>query len=274
MYLQLPKQLHLELTNRCNASCPMCSRTITPITKNNNLSFDVIKQNINICSFELINYCGNDGDPLMASDIVPIINYFAPTPQHIHTNGSLQSKKFWINLAKIPNLIVIFAIDGACAESHEKYRIGTNFKKILQNAKIFNEAGGISWWQFIVFEHNQDEIEQAKSIAKKLGFNKFELLYSRRSNTENIKTIKFIQFKKEFECKSVKREEIYIRSDGEVFPCVYHGARNNYSGLNIKDRSLKSIVFDVYFDEFKFDNNTCQLNCNSNYNNYRKRFEL
>ena len=34
----------------------------------------VIKQNINICSFELINYCGNDGDPLMASDIVPIIN--------------------------------------------------------------------------------------------------------------------------------------------------------------------------------------------------------
>lgn len=274
MYLQFPRQLHLELTNRCNASCPMCSRTIVPVTQNNNLSFDLIKQSIDSSSFKLINYCGNDGDPLMASDLIPIINYFAPTLQYIHTNGSLQSKKFWINLAKIPNLIVIFAIDGACAESHEKYRVDTKFKKILNNAKIFNEAGGTSWWQFIVFEHNEHEIEDAQRLAKEYGFNKFELLYSRRNDTESIKTIKFIQSKKDFECKSIKREEIYIRSDGEVFPCVYHGTRGNYSGLNIKNRSLRNIVFDVYFDKFKFDNSICQLNCNSNYSNYRKRFKL
>jgi len=274
MYLQFPRQLHLELTNRCNASCPMCSRTIVPVTENNNLSLDLVRQSIDSSSFKLINYCGNDGDPLMASDLVPIINYFAPTLQYIHTNGSLRSKKFWINLAKIPNLIVIFAIDGACAESHEKYRVNTKFKKILNNAKIFNEAGGTSWWQFIVFEHNQHEIEQAKNIAKELGFANFELLYSRREDIGDIKVVRFISRKADFECKSVKRSEIYIRSDGEVFPCVYHGDRNNTSGLNIKHQSLRDIVYNTYFDKFTFDNNTCQINCNSTHKNFRESFNL
>jgi MoaA/NifB/PqqE/SkfB family radical SAM enzyme len=274
MYLRTPRQLHLELTNHCNAKCPMCSREIDPIKDIEALTLDHIQNSCNDLKFDQINYCGNDGDPLMAKDLVAIVNHFAPIQQLIHTNGSLRSKEFWINLARTPNVKVIFAIDGATAETHEKYRVNTSFETILKNAKIFNDAGGKSWWQFIVFEHNQHEIEQAKKLAKDYGFSKFELLYSRRNDTEEIKTIKFIQNKNEFECKSVKREEIYIRSDGEVFPCVYHGARGNQSGLNIKNRSLKDIVFDVYFDKFKFDNPTCQLNCNSDYKNHRKRLDL
>lgn len=274
MYLRTPRQLHLELINHCNAKCPMCSREINPITDIETLSLDDIINSCDELKFDQINYCGNDGDPLMAKDLVAIINHFAPIQQLIHTNGSLRSEEFWINLAKIPNITVIFAIDGAKAESHEKYRVNTKFETILKNAKLFNDAGGKSWWQFIVFEHNTHEIDDAQTLAKEYGFDKFELLYSRRNDTESVKTIKFVQSKKDFECKSIKREEIYIRSDGEVFPCVYHGARGNYSGLNIKNKSLRDITFDVYFDKFNFNNSICQLNCNSNYRNHRNRIEL
>lgn len=274
MYLRTPRQLHLELTNHCNAKCPMCSREIDPIEHIQNLSLDDITRSCNELKFDQINYCGNDGDPLMAPDFIAIVNHFAPIQQHIHTNGSLRSKEFWTNLAKIPNITVTFALNGATAESHEKYRVNTSFDTILKNAKAFNDAGGNSWWQFIMFKHNQHELEDAKTLAKEYGFKKFEVLYSRRNDTDDIKTIKIIRNKKDFECKSLKREEIYIRSDGEVFPCVYHGARGNYSGLNIKNKSLHNIVFDVYFDKFNFNNDTCQLNCNSTYTNHRKRFEL
>lgn len=274
MYLRTPRQLHLELTTHCNADCPMCSRTIEPIDINHTLSFGSIKHACDGLTFDQINYCGNDGDPLMAKDFIKIVKYFAPVKQEIHTNGSLRSIEFWQELAQIPNVTVIFAIDGAKASSHEKYRVNTNFEMILKNAKAFNDAGGNSWWQYIMFEHNKDEVEDAKQLAKDYGFKRFELLYSRRSDTENISTIKFIRNKEEFDCKSIRREEIYIRSDGEVFPCVYHGGRGNYTGLNIKDQILKNIVFDVYFDKFNHNNSICQLNCNSNYKNYRKRFEL
>lgn len=274
MYLRLPRQLHLELTNNCNAKCPMCSRTMNPIDKIDTLSFNVIRNSCENIKFSQINYCGNDGDPLLSQDIGAIINHFAPIPQVIHTNGSLRSKEFWKKLAQTPNLIVVFGIDGATHQSHSKYRIDTNFNKILENAKAFNDAGGTSWWQYIVFEHNQHEIETAKQIAKDYGFKKFEALYSRRNDHENIKTIKIVKNNLQFYCKASEREEIYIRSDGEVFPCVYHGARGNYTGLNIHKTSLKDIVYDVYFDEFNFNNSTCQFNCNGLHKNHRERIDL
>jgi MoaA/NifB/PqqE/SkfB family radical SAM enzyme len=252
----------------------MCSREIDKPRVLNDITVNDLIKSLDNLQFNKINYCGNDGDPLMCKDILQILNYFSPIEQEIHTNGSLRSNEFWIKLSKIPNLTIVFAIDGATKTSHEKYRVNTDFQKILNNAKIFNESGGNSWWQFIVFEHNKCEIDDAKKLAKELGFKKFELVYSRRNEINGIKPIQIIKNKFELQCKSLKREEIYIRSDGEVFPCVYHGDKNNYSGLNIKNKSLKEIVFDIYFDKFNFNNSICKTNCNSSYNNHRERFNL
>jgi molybdenum cofactor biosynthesis enzyme MoaA len=85
MYLRLPRQLHLELTNNCNAKCPMCSRTMNPIDKIDTLSFDVIRNSCENIKFSQINYCGNDGDPLLSQEIGAIVNYFAPIPQGFFT---------------------------------------------------------------------------------------------------------------------------------------------------------------------------------------------
>ena len=48
----------------------------------------------------------------------------------------------------------------------EVYREGSNFTKVEQNYRAFNRAGGRSNWQFIVFEHNEHQLEQAKAQTK------------------------------------------------------------------------------------------------------------
>ena len=254
----------------------MCSRVLDPVTQQHTLSPDTIIKACGSLKFDLISYCGNDGDPLMSRGILDLIRYFAPTHQMIHTNGSLRSKQFWLELAKIPNITVVFALDGVDQETHSTYRIGTSYEKILQNAKIFNDAGGCSWWQFIMFEHNHHQVDAAKAIAKQHGFAQFEVVHSRRDDLPNIKTVKFLgrSSSQTVNCLAIEKQKIYVRSDGEVFPCVYRGSRGETSGLNIKNMSLEDIVFDPYFDRFDFTHPVCQYNCKDMIRNRRDKTSI
>lgn len=268
----LPINLHIELTNNCNAKCPMCSRTTNKIIRTQDICLDQLKNFCNDAIFSNINYCGNDGDPLMHKDILSIVNYFSRSNQIIHTNGSLRHPSFWKSLAKIPNLKVIFGIDGSTPETHQKYRVNTNFHTILKNASLFNSEGGSSWWQFIVFEHNKHQIEEAKRIARDCGFKVFEKLYSRRDDTAEIKIVRKKNIlDSKLACKSLLKKEFYIRSDGELFPCVYHGSREKYSGLNIKHTKFRDLLDVEYFKTFNFNNSTCLFNCTGTNRNIRER---
>lgn len=272
MYNNQPRQLHLELTNRCNALCPQCSRTIDPINKFYDLSFDLIRSAFDNHIFKEVQYCGNDGDPLLSKDLLQIAKFFAPARQMIHTNGSVRSKQFWRELATVPNVIVVFGIDGADKQTNSIYRVQTDFNKIISNAKTFIDNGGEAWWQYIMFEHNVNQVEQAKLLASQLKFNRFETVYSRRESTQDVSPILIDRVEgSDLECKAEKRQEIYVRSDGEVFPCPYLGSRGNYSGLNLHNQDFRSIFKSSYFVDIDRSQPTCQYNCIKKIRNKRER---
>lgn len=71
---------------------------------------------------------------------------------------------------------LIMSIDGASAESYQKYRRGGNFELVLQNLQDLvnakrkhNLTSPKLCWQFLVFEHNVHEIELAKKMAEEIG---------------------------------------------------------------------------------------------------------
>lgn len=298
MYLRLPKVLHLEITNRCNAKCPMCRRTSMDPTPAD-LPFELIKQRFNNHKFDLIKYCGSNGDPLMASDFLDFVNFFSTRSkeQLIHTNGCLRNKAFWEELASIPNVKVSWGIDGIDQETHALYRVDTFLDRILKNAKIFNDAGGYSQWSMIRFRHNQHQVGCAKFMAKELGFKEFETIETRRFgfNNENVFTyerdgvtinlerpdgnditmidgIKII-------CKAQKQEEIYIDASGVVWACTYMADDEEQPGPNIKDHEFKDIVFDKYFDNIttswkKNPCDACLLNCKHSWSNKHEIYDL
>ena len=187
------QSVHLEITNRCQAACPMCSRNYhsgisNPNIKNNDWSIDDYKT---IFSPELIkrlssiSMCGNFGDPIINDDLIDMISY---TTEHnpsmeiqIHTNGGARKPDWWIKLAQtLPNNHHIhFAIDGL-EDTHHIYRIGTTYDNVIKNAQAFIEAGGKAKWVFLKFKHNEHQVDEARRRAKDLGFDSFVLKNSTR----------------------------------------------------------------------------------------------
>jgi MoaA/NifB/PqqE/SkfB family radical SAM enzyme len=164
----------------------MCARNHhggieNPLLKVSDIDLDLFKKSIPetlIKQLYSITLCGNFGDPLLNKDLIPIIEYIAAANADvrldIHTNGSLRNTQWWENLAKslTTNSLVQFGIDGM-ADTHEIYRVGTSFSKIIENAKAFIDAGGKARWNFITFKHNEHQLEEARALSKEMGFESF-----------------------------------------------------------------------------------------------------
>jgi len=260
------KQIHLEITNNCQARCPMCSRNHhggieNPLIKIQEWSIDDFKHIINqevLDQIEHIYFCGNFGDPLLNDDLLAMCQYVkdhSDVSIRIHTNGSLRNNNWWQQLAKsLPaDHLVIFGIDGL-SDTHHRYRIGTNYKKILDNATQFIDSGGKAEWAFIVFEHNQHQVEEAKKIATDLGFSRFTTKNSSRfvgdtnfqvyDNDGNvidilrpptdtvitfidknvIKNYKQVVDNTNIDCYVLKTKEVYIDAYKNLMPCCFLAA--------------------------------------------------
>ena len=191
--------MHLELTNGCNSKCPMCPRYITnggkinPLLKLDEVSLDQFKDWFDVEFVKKLHWvmsCGNYGDPIVAKDMLEIYDYMRSNNQQmglrVHTNASARSTDWWKELGKMCNLsergdYITFSIDGL-EDTNHLYRRGTVFSKILENVKAFISAGGIAHWDYIVFRHNEHQVDTAFKIAKKLGFKNFNIKRTSRWN--------------------------------------------------------------------------------------------
>lgn len=251
-----------EITNRCNAACVLCPRTGTyaggtSYEVHNSGPLDVSLDVIDEClawPIKKWKYCGNYGDPMAHPkvwDIAEMISKSTVKAQQFDTNGSLRSTSFWRELGGLPNeMVVNFALDGL-ADTNHIYRANTNFEKIIENAKAFMEGGGIARWVFIVFNHNEHQVEEAREMAKKLGFDRFSVKKTSRHLTDK-KTVATREYKKstksetvertivatkrpEFQadiikkgviesaisCKALNQRKMYITPKGELIPCCH-----------------------------------------------------
>jgi sulfatase maturation enzyme AslB (radical SAM superfamily) len=130
--------------------------------------------------------CGNYGDPAAAPECLEIFEYFRSINPDItlgiHSNGSLRNTSWWSQLGKILSRsgdYGFFSVDGLSDTNHI-YRVNTNFAKILENAEAFISAGGQAHWEYLVFEHNEHQVEEARQLASSMGFVNFREKVSRR----------------------------------------------------------------------------------------------
>ena len=168
---------------------------------------------------KLINFCGSIDEPTLHPEIIEILNHFDGVNINISSNGSTKTKKFWTMLGE-KKISVFFGIDGIDQKSLEKYRIGSNFKKVQENFRAFINAGGKATWQFIVFEHNEHLIKDAKRMAKEEGFSDFRLIYSHRNENQESKKIKRNE-EQNIICKYGEQKRIFISHTGVLLPCCF-----------------------------------------------------
>lgn len=250
------KTVHLEITSRCQASCPMCIRNINggvdnPWLKIDEITLEQFKQWFPIPfvqQLERLYMCGNTGDPIVAKDTLEIFKYLRehnPSIQlSMNTNGSAKTKDWWIELATV-RVKVRFGIDGL-EDTHSLYRIGTDWHKIMNNASAFINNGGEAVWDMLVFEHNEHQVLACEELSQQLGFKEFIVKHTSRfkegklsvldkegktshilwpSSKSKDFTKKFLEYKieenKEITCKVQQEKSLYVNAHGEVSPCCW-----------------------------------------------------
>lgn len=232
--------IDIELTSFCNIKCKGCFRVLSPYAEQINnkhyLDLSIIKERFQKEMFpniRIINFCGSVDEPTSHPQFFEIIKHFSDWDAHINvaTNGSLRTADWWKELASIlpPKHKVTWGIDGSDSLS-EVYREGSNFNKVEQNYRAFNSAGGKSNWQFIVFEHNEHQLEEAKERAKAEGFKDFKTIISHRKNTKDVKSAKqeIIEMREEephVSCKYANQKRIFVNHMGNVIPCCHLNAQ-------------------------------------------------
>lgn len=183
MYLKYEdiRRVSVEITSRCNAACPQCPRTDNPILPAAELKMEDIKKIFpkEFCSqLDLVYMCGNYGDAMTSNTTIPAIEYWhSMGVPHVgmYTNGSGRNPDWWQALAKAMTGEfdrVTFSIDGL-ADTNSIYRKNTNWDRIMQSVNAFIQAGGKAVWHYLIFEHNQHQVESARDLAKQLGFIEF-----------------------------------------------------------------------------------------------------
>jgi hypothetical protein len=173
---------------------------------------------------------------------------------------------------------VVFALDGL-EDTHALYRIGTDFNKIIENAKAFISEGGRAEWAYIRFKHNEHQVDTARQMAKELGFSDFVMkdssrwvvntqfpVYDKQGQTTHYlepsqySTLKFIDKKvldnyrtileqTKIDCHALKTKEIYIDAFGHVFPCCWL-AMTPYlpTDQNIEVLPIKQKILAQYYE--------------------------
>jgi len=173
------KTVHIELTDKCQAQCPMCARNYhggkpRPFIRNGDISIEQFKEWFpKDFLAQLSNFysCGNYGDPAFARDCLEIYSYVRECNPHtrlaIHTNGGMRNPEWWTKLAQ-HNIEVVFAVDGFKGK-HELYRKNTNFDKVIENLTAFINAGGTAKVDSLVFAHNERDVEELEQYLLGLG---------------------------------------------------------------------------------------------------------
>ena len=264
------RKIELEITSNCNAACPGCARTIH-IDKLEINSFTLadlkrIFPGERYIKNKQFKFCGVLGDPALNTEAVEMVEYLTQNGGYCQwsTNGAYQKAEWWARLGQIScqtNLLDInFCIDGH-KETNHVYRVNTKWNILERNIDAYSRAGGKATWIFIVFDHNEYELDIAREHAKKLNFlfatrtgmrnsydswiakigkknNKKEAIitttgakeHSRKKEVEKLD--KFIantektdeeitNITSTIKCKLIHEGEIFISAKQELWPCCF-----------------------------------------------------
>ncbi|MCP3687777.1 MAG: hypothetical protein GY784_05120 [Gammaproteobacteria bacterium] len=171
------KSFNLEITNKCTLGCLECPRTKNPwVLKNlTDLPLELIQEifpldkSADFAGMK-INLCGAHGDCIYHKQFHDVISYLKQVGFHIlvETNGSYKTQAWWERSCSIlgDGDSVIFSVDGL-QDTNPLYRTHSDWNSIMTAMKICGPRVKTNW-KFIVFKHNEHQLDEARQLAESL----------------------------------------------------------------------------------------------------------
>lgn len=273
----MPYTVSIEPTSLCNLRCPECP-TGSGMIKRENVNLDLslyekIIDEIKNTTLHLFLYF--QGEPFMNRDIFHMIRYASEKKIFtiISTNGQFLDKKINQKIIESGLNRLIISIDGADQATFQKYRVGGDLNRVLEGSKNLSEHKRITRqrnpeiiFQFLVFKHNEDQIESIKKLGKISGADRVWIKsaqiinaqtaidtiplnsnYSRYTIDEEGKII--IKSRLRNHCKRLWRTTV-ITTDGCVIPCCFD-KEGKYVMGDLKSNKLSEIWHGQKYKKFR-----------------------
>ena len=247
----------VEISSVCNARCVYCPLTVLRDKWNFKFMeinlFDKFIEEARELRPEYIHLQGW-GEPLLHPNFDKFVKKsLEVTKAGITTNATLLDSKLDV-VADLDVVAITFA--GATPATHEKYRIGCPFNKVVSNAKILaKKKRGRLIAIYMLIRDNYKELPDFIDLVADVGFDEVKISnvnylpnaevaklkaftdLFKRSNPELEKKIeeaankskeKGLRFASDYpspreltECPEQPTTTLFINVDGEVSPCVY-----------------------------------------------------
>ncbi|MFH1837590.1 MAG: radical SAM protein [Candidatus Omnitrophota bacterium] len=179
----LPTKISIETGNICNLCCPLCP---TNSNEHNEVkkgfmtidSFKVIFDKIKpfVKTIDLFSW----GEPFLNRDLGKMIEYARkekpPVRIFIDSNFNLATDDQIDALVRYGADCLKISCDGVTQDTYQKYRIGGNLEAVMGNIeKVLKKKYELDKktpkivWKYLVFKHNEDEVEHARRKAREIG---------------------------------------------------------------------------------------------------------
>ena len=146
METNYPTQIDFELNPSCNLKCPMCTWSAEKTFGQGSkywMPFEKYKKIINEISNKVKSVSLNNvNEPLIRKDIVDFVKYASDQGIYevmFNTNGLLLTKEMSKKLIHAGLTKLSVSLDAHTKKVYDKIRIGSDFRKVIQNIKDFLE---------------------------------------------------------------------------------------------------------------------------------------
>jgi radical SAM protein with 4Fe4S-binding SPASM domain len=181
----MPVSIAIEPNNSCNLKCPECPAGQKSFSRPAGMvDLEAYKAYLNQVSRHL-SYLTLyfQGEPYLHSDIFEMIRYAGE--RNIYT--SISTNAHYLNEDNIKKTLssglnrLIISLDGADSEAYSAYRVGGDFKEVIQGVagltKMKKESGSSFPFvilQCLVLKSNEQQVDKIRELGKSLMVDKVE----------------------------------------------------------------------------------------------------
>ncbi len=266
-----PTQVILETTNSCNLNCPYCMVGMQNelVSKHGNAAHNLMTRPVGFMTEETFQVIRKELKQFGIRKIYlhfqgePFLNKLTPGFAQIlkedgfevgvFTNGQAFNDRNIKELTKAGVDLIRFSVDGASEETYQQNRVGGTFNKVYENLKKVADAHRGKKtrieWQFLALRNNEHEIDNAKSMANKIGVHLFVKGFR---VTDPALAPEGDQYK----CKHFPKpctdiyHQIGIYWNGDVVPCCYDVDGKKLMG-NLHKNNLTEIWGNAQYRSFR-----------------------
>lgn len=272
-----PAVASIEPTTSCNLRCPQCPSGLRQFTRETGM-LDVNRY------AKMLNELGPQlhsvtlyfqGEPYLHPNFLQLVKMakekklFTITSTNAHYITA-QTAKATIE-SGLDKLII--SVDGTDQASYKQYRVGGDFEKVIEGTRHLVEQKRVSKrkhphivWQFVVFKHNEHQIDAIKKMGKQIGVDEVSIKTAQVYDFEDAhqtipNNLRYSRYKinaeGKFEIKNKLLNQCWrmwqgcvITWDGKVVPCCFDKDAKHQMG-SLQDQSFQQIWQSTAYTNFR-----------------------